>query len=231
MKAVDMKRFSELKVRFAKTLCRMMDYGFGREKSPRPLRIASVLLMSSAAESLDGLLNEIVADDAILAAVKSMTEVKRNDFRDVSTYVELLNSIGALSVAIINYFNPASNFTKKDVPMLVQIIKDLNLSLKNIKKISNVVELKQGKNIYGVFEHPDIVEATEELLSNLERRGVISKLYERGVKDAAQSIEKSMGEIKKAIELGEKMSKDKKRQGTPLINPNEDFDLVSAGAA
>jgi len=230
MKVVGMKRFSELKARFAKTLCRMMDYGFGREKSPRPLRIASVLLMSSAAESLEGLLNEIIFGDSVLAAIRPMTDVKRNDFRDVSTYVELLNSIGALSVAIVNYFNPTSNFTKEDIPMLTQIINDLGSSLKNIKDISESVKLRQGKNLYFVFEHPSIIEATQELLSNLERRGVVSKLKDRGVKDATRSIEKSMDDIARKIKYGEKISKMKERQGTPPINPNEDFDLVSGAA-
>ena len=126
-----MERFSELRVRYAKTLCHMMDFGMSVEESPRPLRIASVLLMISASENLDDLTSLEIKS----AAIKSMTELKKSDIKSVSRYITLLNSIGALTLSIVNFLTTEKELQKDDPQLLIQFVKHLNNSLQNIKDI------------------------------------------------------------------------------------------------
>jgi len=228
-----MERFSELRVRYAKTLCRMMDFGMSREESPRPLRIASVLLMISASENLDNLVSGFYLEIKN-AAVKSMTEIKKSDFKSVSKYVNLLNDIGALTLSIVNFLRTEkeieNNSQKGDSELLVKFITHLNNSLQNIKDISDSVKLRQGKQLYGVFEHSDIHDATEEMIHSIESRKVVEILKERGAKEVAEKINKAKESIERQLRNAERLSKMKERQGAPILDTSEDVDLISGAA-
>ena len=224
-----MKRFSELRVRFAKTLCRLAEYGSEEEKSPRPLKIASVLLMDSASDSLDELTSEIYKQFKS-AATDTLTEIKKN-VNDVPTYVRFLNSMGAISTSVVSFLQMTDRSADDtESKLLVQFVKSLSNALQKVVDISDSVNLRQGNNIYNVFEHIKIRESAEEMLTNLERNKVVDLLIEKGAKGVASKIDKSKKLIEIQIRNAERLSKMKERQGTPILDEDKDVDFVSGAA-
>jgi len=211
----------------------MMDYGMSREESPRPLRIASVLLMISASENLDDLVSGFYSEIKN-ATVKPMTEIKKSDLKSVSRYVNFLNNIGAMTLSIINFLETEkeieNNSQKGDSELLVKFVSHLNNSMQNIKDISDSVKLRQGKQLYGVFEHSDIHDATEEMIRSIESRKVVELLKEKGAKEVARKISKSKESIERQLRNAERLSKMKERQGIPTLDASTDVDLISGAA-
>jgi len=226
-----MKRFSELRVRFAKTLCRMVDYGTGKEESPRPLKIASVLLMTSASDSLNELINDIYAD-AKLAAVQPLSEIKKTDIKYIPRYVRFLNSMGAISTSIVSFLQMTDRAeADEETTLLIEFIKSLRNALRNVMDIGNSVKLRQGNYLYSVFEHESLSKAAEDMLSNLENNKVIELLEEKGVKDVARNMKETKKDIENQIKNSEKLIRMKERQGVPGLDPSREVDLVITSVA
>jgi len=163
-----------------------------------------------------------------------MTEIKKNDLKSVSRYVNFLNNIGAMTLSIVNFLETEKEIEndshKGDSELLVKFVTHLNNSLQNIKDIADSVKLRQGKQLYGVFEHSDIYDATEEMLRSIESRKVVELLKEKGAKEVAEKINKAKESIERQLKGAERLSKMKKRQGTPVLDVSIDVDLVSGAA-
>ena len=226
-----MDKFSQLRIRFAKTLCRMVDYGTGKEESPRPLKIAAVLLMVSASESLDELISDIYADFKS-AAAKPLKELNERNIKDISNYARFLNSMGAISTSIVNFIElPNRDPEDEESALLIEFVKSLSNALEDVEDIGNSVNLRQGKNIYSIFEHKKLRDAAEKMLETFENNKVIELLEKKGAKDVAGKMERAKKGIERKIKYSEKLVKMKDRQGVPNIDPSKDVDLVTTAVA
>ena len=224
-----------MRKRFATYFKDVVDFGLGRNRDPRCLRISSVLLMEASRDVLDEFVKNIdchLKSAAVNIQGRSVTPDKYNKF---------IQSVSNIAAVLNNFFQvePSAN---EDVGTIVEVLKTLLSVLEKISKISGLL-VNQNGHQYWLFSDERIKKTTLDFLHALEIRDmnsglknelVLNALKEDGSQNIPRDISKAFKNILLNIKDAEKDTKRKERvrgNKIPTIDASKEYKVMQYKAA
>jgi len=215
-----------MRKRFANNFRQVVDFGLGRTRDPRCLRISSVLLMNASrivlrefVDNIDFRLRNAAKDVPILPH-----PVTPNSYEN---FIQGMNGM----ITSLNTFFQAEPREGEDIGSIVEVVESLLEVLQQIKKVSGLV-VQQGKNQYRLFSDEKIKKITIEFLKELEIKNIQSLLKKDMVKkelenenntDILRDFNNAFREILKNLQAVDRDMDRKIKNKVPMLDASEKY--------
>lgn len=224
-----------MRKRFANNFRQIVEFGLGRTRNTRCLRISSALLINASSIVLDEFVQDV--DSHIKYAAEKKVEVPKIT---PTKYGAFLQSLGNLVTGLNSFFDSEIQ-PGEDVVIVVDVLKTLADVLKNIEKVSGLMVEQDGLQ-YWLFSDKKIQNLTSKFLSSIEIRDVLSgiknehvqkALKDSGDSDIGRSISSSFRNILSNISDGNSDLKRKLRNNKqfPLLDASKPYKILHYKAA